>query len=195
MLSEARDCLLGGREVGVAWLVLWHCVEEIEHKNVDYDVFEHVAGSYFRRVGGCLHATGHIFLLTRAGYQTLLKEVGLWRNWRSRLALARQFGAETVNPGAGADVLAAAQAFSRGRGVDAVIITASTKSDEPVHQAAQMCRQRGRIVLVGVTGLKLSRTDFYQKELSFQVSCPDAPGLYEPGLVDTSCAAARRQRV
>ena len=98
----------------------------------------------------------------------------------ARLALARQFGAETVNPGAGADVLAAAQAFSRGRGVDAVIITASTKSDEPVHQAAQMCRQRGRIVLVGVTGLKLSRTDFYQKELSFQVSCSYGPGRYDP---------------
>ncbi|WP_339831365.1 bi-domain-containing oxidoreductase [uncultured Parvibaculum sp.] len=98
----------------------------------------------------------------------------------ARLALARQFGAETVNPGAGGDVLAAAQAFSRGRGVDAVIITASTKSDEPVHQAAQICRQRGRIVLVGVTGLKLSRADFYEKELSFQVSCSYGPGRYDP---------------
>ncbi|MBC7285687.1 bi-domain-containing oxidoreductase [Hoeflea sp.] len=98
----------------------------------------------------------------------------------ARLALARQFGAETVNPGADADVLAAAQAFSRGRGVDAVIITASTKSDEPVHQAAQICRQRGRIVLVGVTGLKLSRADFYEKELSFQVSCSYGPGRYDP---------------
>lgn len=96
----------------------------------------------------------------------------------ARLALARQFGAETVSPGA--DVLAAAQAFSRGRGVDAVIIAASTNSDEPVHQAAQMCRKRGRIVLVGVTGLKLSRADFYEKELSFQVSCSYGPGRYDP---------------
>src|SRR5690606_20626643 len=98
----------------------------------------------------------------------------------ARLALARQFGAEVVNPGAGEDVLAAAQAFSRGRGVDAVIITASTKSNEPVSQAAQMCRKRGRIVLVGVTGLKLSRADFYEKELSFQVSCSYGPGRYDP---------------
>lgn len=98
----------------------------------------------------------------------------------ARLALAQQFGAETVNPGADGDVLAAAQAFSRGRGVDAVIITASTSSDEPVHQAAQMCRKRGRIVLVGVTGLKLSRADFYEKELSFQVSCSYGPGRYDP---------------
>lgn len=98
----------------------------------------------------------------------------------ARLALAKQFGAEVVNPGAGEDVLAAAQAFSRGRGVDAVIITASTKSNEPVSQAAQMCRQRGRIVLVGVTGLELSRADFYEKELTFQVSCSYGPGRYDP---------------
>ena len=76
--------------------------------------------------------------------------------------------------------MAAALAFSRGRGVDAVIITASTKSDEPVHQAALMCRKRGRIVLVGVTGLELSRADFYEKELSFQVSCSYGPGRYDP---------------
>ncbi len=96
-----------------------------------------------------------------------------------RLALAQQFGAEVINPGAGGDVLAAAQAFSRGRGVDAVIITASTKSNEPVSQAATMCRQRGRIVLVGVVGLELSRADFYEKELSFQVSCSYGPGRYD----------------
>lgn len=97
-----------------------------------------------------------------------------------RLALARRFGAETVNPGAGEDVLAKAHAFSRGRGVDAVLITASTKSNEPVSQAARMCRKRGRIVLVGVTGLELSRADFYEKELSFQVSCSYGPGRYDP---------------
>lgn len=98
----------------------------------------------------------------------------------SRLELAREFGAEVVNPGKGEDVLAAAAAFSRGRGVDAVIITASTKSNEPVSQAATMCRKRGRIVLVGVTGLELSRADFYEKELSFQVSCSYGPGRYDP---------------
>lgn len=97
-----------------------------------------------------------------------------------KLALARSFGAEVVNLSAGEDPLAAANAFSRGRGVDAVIITASTKSNVPVHQAALMCRKRGRIVLVGVTGLELSRADFYEKELSFQVSCSYGPGRYDP---------------
>jgi predicted dehydrogenase/threonine dehydrogenase-like Zn-dependent dehydrogenase len=97
----------------------------------------------------------------------------------AKLELARKLGAETVNLGAGQDPVAAAQAFSRGRGVDAVIITASTKSNEPVHQAALMCRKRGRIVLVGVTGLELSRADFFEKELTFQVSCSYGPGRYD----------------
>jgi predicted dehydrogenase/threonine dehydrogenase-like Zn-dependent dehydrogenase len=97
-----------------------------------------------------------------------------------RLELARQFGAEVVNPSAGQDVLVAAASFSRGSGVDAVIITASTKSNEPVAQAAKMCRKRGRIVLVGVVGLELSRADFYEKELTFQVSCSYGPGRYDP---------------
>lgn len=97
----------------------------------------------------------------------------------ARLELARGFGAEVLNPGAGEDVLARAATFSRGAGVDAVIITASTKSNEPVSQAARMCRKRGRIVLVGVVGLELNRADFYEKELSFQVSCSYGPGRYD----------------
>lgn len=60
-----------------------------------------------------------------------------------------------------------------------MIITASTKSSDPVTQAARMCRKRGRIVLVGVTGLELNRVDFYEKELSFQVSCSYGPGRYD----------------
>ena len=101
-----------------------------------------------------------------------------------KLALARRFGAEVVDLKSGADPVAAAQAFSRGRGVDAVLITASTKSNEPVHQAALMSRKRGRIVLVGVTGLELSRADFFEKELSFQVSCSYGPGRYDPNYED-----------
>ena len=97
----------------------------------------------------------------------------------SKLKLARSFGAETCNPGLGEDPVAAGMAFSRGRGVDAVLIAASTKSADPVTQAARMCRKRGRIVLVGVTGLELNRADFYEKELSFQVSCSYGPGRYD----------------
>jgi predicted dehydrogenase/threonine dehydrogenase-like Zn-dependent dehydrogenase len=97
----------------------------------------------------------------------------------SKCALAKQFGAEVVDLSKGQDAIATAQQYSRNRGVDAVLITASTKSNEPIHQAATMCRQRGRIVLVGVVGMEMSRADFYEKELSFQVSCSYGPGRYD----------------
>lgn len=97
----------------------------------------------------------------------------------AKLEMARQLGAETVDLSNGEDPIAAAQAFSRGRGVDAVLLTASTKSNDPVSQAAEMCRQRGRIVLVGIVGLELSRADFFAKEITFQVSCSYGPGRYD----------------
>ena len=86
---------------------------------------------------------------------------------KNRLELARRFGAKTVDLSKGEEPISKGLAFSKGQGVDGAIIAASTKSSEPVHQAAQMCRKRGRIVLVGVTGLELSRADFYEKELTF----------------------------
>ena len=98
---------------------------------------------------------------------------------RDRLELARQFGAEIVDLAAGQDPITAAELYTRGRGVDAVIITATTKSNEPMRQAALMCRKRGRIILVGVAGLKLSREDFFKKELTFQVSASYGPGRYD----------------
>lgn len=98
----------------------------------------------------------------------------------TKLGLAKQFGAEVCNLSKGEDSVEAGMAFSKGRGMDAVIITADTKSNDPVTHAAHMCRKRGRIVLVGVTGLELNRADFYEKELSFQVSCSYGPGRYDP---------------
>ncbi len=97
----------------------------------------------------------------------------------TKCELAKQFGAEVVVLSKDEDPITMAEAFSRGQGVDAVIITASSKSNDVVHQAATMCRKRGQIVLVGVVGLKLNRADFYEKELTFQVSCSYGPGRYD----------------
>ena len=97
----------------------------------------------------------------------------------NKLALARKFGAVTVNPAKGEDSVADGMVFSLNRGVDAVLITAATQSNDPVSHAAQMSRKRGRIVLVGVTGLELNRSEFFEKELTFQVSCSYGPGRYD----------------
>lgn len=131
---------------------------------------------------------GESFVVTGAGLIGLLTIQMLRANGcrvlaidfdQSKLDLAKQFGAEICNPGKGEDPVAVGLAFSRGVGVDGVIITASTKVSDPVIQAARMSRKRGRIILVGVTGLELNRADFYEKELSFQVSCSYGPGRYD----------------
>ena len=99
---------------------------------------------------------------------------------RSRLRLAEGYGAETVNGSDAATVRAAALRLSQGNGVDGVLITASAKNDSIVHQAAEISRKRGRLVLVGDVNLHLQRADFYEKELSIQVSCSYGPGRYDP---------------
>lgn len=97
----------------------------------------------------------------------------------NKLEQAVQFGAEICNSNKSDPVEAGLQ-FSAGHGVDAVLITASSESNEIVSHAAKMSRKRGRIVMVGVTGLNLNRADFYEKELTFQVSCSYGPGRYDP---------------
>ena len=77
------------------------------------------------------------------------------------------------------DSVSEAILISNGHGVDGVLITANTSSDLLIKQSANMCRKRGRIVLIGVTGLNISRDDFYEKEITFQVSSSYGPGRYE----------------
>ncbi len=96
-----------------------------------------------------------------------------------RVAEARAAGAIGLLAADGADLPAAVLAETGGVGADAVLLTLAADSDEPIHLAATMSRKRGRIVLVGVTGLALRRDDFFKKELSFQVSCSYGPGRYD----------------
>ena len=98
----------------------------------------------------------------------------------SKVELACRLGAEDSSSDYSTDPVRLAESFSQGRGVDGVIITAATRSSEPVSLAARMCRQRGRVILVGVAGLELNRDEFYRKELTFQVSCSYGPGRYDP---------------
>lgn len=87
MLIEDRARLFGDGEPAVASLILWHFVEEIEHKCATYDVFKALDGRYVWRIYGLLYAMAHIMGRTRQGYRAMLREDGLWSNWRSRLAL------------------------------------------------------------------------------------------------------------
>jgi predicted dehydrogenase/threonine dehydrogenase-like Zn-dependent dehydrogenase len=97
-----------------------------------------------------------------------------------RCALAERFGASTFRSDGDADVAANVIERTDGIGADMVLLTLATDSDAPIRHAANMSRKRGRIVLIGITGLTLDRDDFYKKELSFQVSCSYGPGRYDP---------------
>jgi predicted dehydrogenase/threonine dehydrogenase-like Zn-dependent dehydrogenase len=97
---------------------------------------------------------------------------------QDKLELASKWGIITFNPRNG-DAVKFVEQETSGIGADGVLITASAKTDEIISQAARMSRKRGRIILVGVIGLNLSRAEFYEKELSFQVSCSYGPGRYD----------------
>ena len=96
-----------------------------------------------------------------------------------KIEVAEKKGIICINPKDGTDAVKFVKGITRDTGADGIIITASAKGDDIISQAAQMSRKRGRIVLVGVVGLNLNRAEFYEKELSFQVSCSYGPGRYD----------------
>ncbi|RZS99291.1 bi-domain-containing oxidoreductase [Aquimarina brevivitae] len=96
-----------------------------------------------------------------------------------KIKIAKEKGITAINPAEGTDQIKFVEIYTNGVGADGIIITASNKSNEIISQSANMCRKRGRIVLVGVIGLDISRADFYEKEISFQVSCSYGPGRYD----------------
>ncbi|MDB4610559.1 bi-domain-containing oxidoreductase [Akkermansiaceae bacterium] len=90
---------------------------------------------------------------------------------------------EAIDLGADAavssDLVAAADEFSQGRGMDAVLIMAATKSDEPVSIAGEISRMKAKVVVTGVVGMDLPRDDYYKKELDFKLSLSYGPGRYD----------------
>jgi uncharacterized protein len=88
-LINDREFLFANSDTRVASLVLWHFVEEIEHKNVAIDTYNAVYGDYFYRVYGVLFATLHVMKHSRKAYQLMLKKDGLWTNLHSRWRLAK----------------------------------------------------------------------------------------------------------
>ncbi|TDI57895.1 MAG: metal-dependent hydrolase [Alphaproteobacteria bacterium] len=77
-------------DLRVASLILWHLVEETEHKTAAFDVYRDVCGGYFQRVYGLLYASFHMVYWSRQGYIAMLKKDGLWNNIRSRTRLWRR---------------------------------------------------------------------------------------------------------
>ena len=87
-----RQHLFHDADPVITSLILWHMVEETEHKSVAFDVFQAVSGSYLLRVLGLVYASMHVGFLSRRGYVAMLKRDGRWTQLRSRLRLWRMVG-------------------------------------------------------------------------------------------------------
>ena len=98
---------------------------------------------------------------------------------KEKLMLAEKFGAQSflLNKEGSGENFALNQ--TNNVGVDKTIITASTKTSEPIKLASKITRKRGKIILVGVVDIHFDRSDLYEKEISFQVSCSYGPGRYD----------------
>lgn len=96
-----------------------------------------------------------------------------------KIDLAQQLGADggCVPDG---EARQSVMAWSRGRGADAVLITASTSSNQPVELAGEISRAKGRVVAVGAVGLNIPRKPYYDRELAFRISMSYGPGRYDP---------------
>ena len=86
-LIRDRVHLFAGADPAVTSLVLWHFVEELEHKHAAFEVYQAVAGPYGLRVRGLAYAMWHTLSRTREAYRALLRQDGLWGTWLTRLRL------------------------------------------------------------------------------------------------------------
>jgi predicted dehydrogenase/threonine dehydrogenase-like Zn-dependent dehydrogenase len=160
--------------------------DNVSDENASFTVMGSIALESIRLLQPTLGETFAVFGLGLIGLLTIqllkangCKVIGLDFN-PSRISLAQTFGIETVNLSDETEPLSKVLNITKGIGIDGAIIATATKSNDPIHQAAAMCRKRGRIVLSGTAGLTLSRSSLYEKELNLFVSCSYGPGRYDP---------------
>jgi predicted dehydrogenase/threonine dehydrogenase-like Zn-dependent dehydrogenase len=113
-------------------------------------------------------------ILQTSGIRTIVIDLD-----KKRLELAKQLGAEHILNASDEDIVQAVHNITGGYGADGVLFTAATGDSKPLSQAFQMCKKKGRVVLVGVSGMQLKREDMYTKELEFLISTSYGPGRYD----------------
>lgn len=97
----------------------------------------------------------------------------------ARLSLAKNLGADKVINSLEEDPVCAVRNWTNGYGADAVLFTAATHSNEPLSQSFKMCRKKGKVVLLGVSGMTIDRADMYKDEIDFIISTSYGPGRYD----------------
>jgi predicted dehydrogenase/threonine dehydrogenase-like Zn-dependent dehydrogenase len=132
-------------------------------------------GEYVCVVGLGLLGQLTVALLRTAGCRVLGSDVR-----RDRVERAIGLGLERGFVVGQEDFVQGVQQATGGRGADAVILTAGTRSSEPIRQAVEALRRRGRVVVVGSVGMEIERQPFYMKEAELRIACSYGPGRYDP---------------
>ncbi|MDI6780501.1 MAG: bi-domain-containing oxidoreductase [bacterium] len=96
-----------------------------------------------------------------------------------KVELAKELGADMIGVRGRDEIRNMAANFSQGYGVDGVIITASAATNDPIVLAGEICRDRGRVVVVGAVSMDVPRGNYYMKELSLTLSRSYGPGRYD----------------
>ena len=131
-------------------------------------------GEYGVVVGCGLMGLLAIQMLKASGVKVACTDVNV-----SRLTLAKDLGADKVINSTEEDPVVAVRNWTNGYGADAVLFTAATHSDEPLSQSFRMCRRKGKVVLLGVSGMNINRADMYKDEIDFIISTSYGPGRYD----------------
>jgi predicted metal-dependent hydrolase len=88
-LIAQREYFFSEADPNVSSMWLWHLVEEIEHKNLAFEVYQHLYGGHWYRAYGLFCALIHLVGLIRPSYIILLKADGLWGKWKTRWAIKK----------------------------------------------------------------------------------------------------------
>jgi len=113
-------------------------------------------------------------ILTKSGVRVAAIDIN-----DSKLKNAVSYGAEIVINANDDSIIEKIMKWSGGYGVDAVLLAVSSKSNDPISNSFRMCKRKGKVVLLGATGLDIKRSDIYEKELDIITSTSYGPGRYD----------------
>lgn len=131
-------------------------------------------GEYVFVVGAGILGLLTVQMLKSSGARVAVSDID-----NSRLELAKAMGAELVFNPINTNPVNEINNWTGGYGCDSVIFTAATSSNEPLSQSFQACKRKGKVILVGVSGMEIKREDIYKKEIDFQISTSYGPGRYD----------------
>jgi predicted dehydrogenase/threonine dehydrogenase-like Zn-dependent dehydrogenase len=131
-------------------------------------------GEFCVVVGAGILGLLSVQILRHSGVRVIVVDIN-----QERLDVARELGAEIVINSKIEDSVKLVENYTGGFGADAVLFTAATSMSKPLSQAFNMCKKKGRVVLVGVVGMTINREDIYSKELDFLISTSYGPGRYD----------------